>query len=336
MSIHLNPLTPSGACASRSYRPGKLGSFALWTLLALFASAPGSADGPRPAFDYEHLLNARFGDTSGTIQLGNYVAGFMPQGATTELLIYNAKKELVARNKFWDDSQQRDGIWAIVKPQPPLNISLTEPGIYQMLFMVNGEPATRFPFRLIQTSAGDDPFNPSKTYAFDGMWKRYAVVRLKDYDFKRTGVRPNFTIWTGQLDLDDGTKAGRFFAELLHEGRVVAHTPRGRGGFITNEHYRKEKFSLLAPHEKKDATHAPPYLLEDYADGAYNLRISRLPDGKVLREFEFSVTGGKMTQLPQTEIGYEPHIDYLMPRVDDDSEQIAMRMEEAVWLLDKP
>ncbi len=296
----------------------------------------GTAADPKPAFDFEHLLNAKFHDSAGMLTLGKYIVGFAPEGASTELLLYNDKREVVARNKFWDDSQERDGIWSAVKPQPPLQITLDKPGIYQMLFLVNGEPATRFPFRLLETSAGDDPFNPQKTYAFDGLWKRYATVRLKQYDFKRQGTAPKFTIWTGQLDLAAGEQKGRFRAELEHNGKIVAHSKKDQGGFISNEHYRSEAFSLHVPHEKKDATNSAPYLLEDYADGDYHLRIVREPDGVELRDFEFSVAAGKIQPLPQSDLNHEPHIDYLMPRVDDDSSQILLRMEEAVWLMDKP
>jgi len=242
----------------------------------------------------------------------------------------------VSRTEFYDSSALLNGVWSVVKPKPPLEIFLDQPGIYQMVFMVNGEPATRFPFRLVETSAGDDPFNPQATYAFDGYWKRYAVVRLKDYDFKRKGTKVKYAIWSGQLDLAPGTKKGRFDAQLIHGGKVIAHIKRGGEGFIANEHYRKSSFSLLLPHVKKDAATAPPLLLEDYADGDYNLRITRLVDGEELRNFEFTVANGKMVGLPQSSLSYKPHVDYLMPQVDDDSTRNQFRMEKAVWLMDPP
>ena len=304
-------------------------------LAATLFSSYAIADGPKPAFDFEHLLNSKFHATSGMLMLDRYIVGFAPENATTELLLFNDKNEIVAQNKFWDDAQERHGIWSVVKPQPPQQIKLDKPGIYQMLFRVNGEPATRFPFRLVQTSAGDDPFNPQKTYAFDGLWKRYASVRLKDYTFKRNGTAPKFTVWTGQFDLAQGEKKGRFSAELSLDGKVVAESNKGKDGFIANEHYRAESFTLVVPHEKKDATNAPPYLLEDYADGDYRLRIVRQPDGHVLRDFELSVVDGKISPLAQSELNHEPHIDYLMPRVDDDSTRNVFQMEEAIWLMDK-
>jgi len=296
-----------------------------------------NAESPKPAFDFEGLLLQKFHDKNGMLNVNDFLVGFAPATFKTELLIFNDQKEVVSRNAFYDDhaTNNRDGIWAYTRPQSPHQIRFDKPGIYQMVFMVDDQPVTRFPFRLIETSTGDDPFNPQKTFAFDGLWKRYANIRPREYDFKRTGTALEYTLWTGQLDLAPGAKKDMFLAELVLNGKVVAHSKLHQG-FIPNTHYRVHTVKLHQPHEKAKATDAPPYLLEDYADGDYTLRLSRQSDQHVLREYGFNMTGGKIAQLPQTQLNHEPHVDYMLPRSRNRSQRNRLEIDEVHWIYAAP
>lgn len=45
-------------------------------------------------------------------------------------------------------------------------------------------------------------------------------------------------------------------------------------------------------------------------DGAYEVRVTRKSDGKMIRSYDFDVAGGAITPLPQTQFGYEQASDY--------------------------
>lgn len=304
----------------------------LFTIATTLAS-PARAEAPQPTFDFERLLNTKTFFNGGNFQLQDLVMGFAPESSTTEISLYNDKREVVARQTAFEGYQGRDGVWAIVRPKPE-QIRLETPGIYQLVFSVDGVPATRFPFRLVQTSAGDDPFNPEKKYAFDGYWKRLATVRLKPYDFKRVGHWPLMTAWFGELDLPEGKNKDGFEADLIHNGKLVAQADR-RGGFIAREHYRPREIKLLHPHAPNEKTNAPPYLLEDYADGDYELRLTRHSDRNVFRNYRFKVTQGKLVHMDRSALGYQPAIDYLLPR-GMLGRKAKTTMEEIYWIFNPP
>ena len=305
----------------------------IFALLSSGASGAVAAEPPTPTFDFERLLNTKTFWNSGSFQLGDLVMGFAPETSTTEIMLFNDKREVVAQQTAYAGYQGRTGAWAVVRPKAE-QFRLQTPGIYQLVFSVNGVPATRFPFRLIQTSAGDDPFNPEKKFAFDGYWKRLAAVRLRPYDFKRTGTWPVPTVWVGELDLPEGKDKDMFESDLLHNGKLVAQSNR-KGGFIAREHYRKREVKLLQLHEPNQLANAGPFLLEDYKDGDYELRLTRHSDRKVFRNFRFKVTDGKIAHMDRSTLGFQPAVDYLVPRGMKGRKNMTI-MEEVVWVFSPP
>ena len=66
-------------------------------------------------------------------------------------------------------------------------------------------------------------------------------------------------------------------------------------------------------------------------DGDYELEVSRQSDGGLIRRFNFVVEDGKIKPLAASQLGHEPAIDYVVPRV---LKRGSNRDEfvEAIWL----
>ena len=305
----------------------------LATLSAVAFAGPASAQNYAPAFDYESLLNTYFDDESGLISFTGYTLAFAPEGPFKgAAAVVNAENTVVASFPFFEEVRVRNGVFAQVQVQGPADVTLTEPGIYNIVLLVNGQPATRLAFLLEQVSAGDDPFNPQKTYRFDGLWRKYAYFSTSTFKDRKI---PILNLWLGGVDLPEGAARGGFMATLYRDGETIAHSKRTQG-VISAGHFERTNSTLYLPHDEKGSPNAIPLGFDDLqADGKYEIRVTRKSDGAAIRSYDFTVTDGKIQELPQTQLGYQPAIDYILPRVVKKGIS-SFEMDEAIWLADEP
>lgn len=266
-----------------------------------------------PAFDYQTVMETYFDDTSGLISFTSYRIAFAPEEPFKgEIVVANQQGEIVARHAFSETYAGREGVFATVRAVGPADVQLTEPGLYQALFVVDGNPVTRLPFVLRQTKAGDDPFNPQIEYSFDGFWRTLAFFTEREYG---GGKAPEFNCWLGGVDLLPDTRRGSFNAVLERDGRVVAHSKAQRGS-ISEGHFERKKFLLFQPHEPKKAANAIVFSMDDMKiDGMYQLKIVRPDDNQLLRAYDFVVADGEVQGIAESALETEPVYKYIMPRV---------------------
>ncbi len=296
--------------------------------LSLGAGAAAAQDNP-PAVLFEGMMETFFGDDNGLVVLGDYDVVFAPEGQVNAVVaIVDAEGTVLAQYPFYPDYGNRDGVFGRIKVQKPADVQLTEPGTYTMVFAMDGAAISRFPFVLKQTGAGDDPYNPVKTFAFDGHWRRLAHIR---FGGSKENPIPKFTLWMGSLDMaDPDTFQAFYLAVLLRDEEVVAHSKR-QTSFYSGGHFERKEFSLYHPHEKSAEANARDFAMADLADGQYDLLIVRAEDRKPLRYFTFTVAQGEIQPLPQTQLGFEPASDFMVPRVRKRG-STGYEFEEVVWI----
>lgn len=266
-----------------------------------------------PAFDYQSVMDTYFDDTSGLISFNSYTVGFAPdEPFNGEVVVLNAGGEVVSRHRFFPDYAGQQGVFAAVQAVGPADVQLTEPGIYQLVFVVDGVAVTRMPVVLKQTDAGDDPFDPQPKFAFDGYWRTHAFVITRSYFDQPV---PEVGLWLGGMDLPPDARRGGFAATLYRDGEAVAHSKAQRGS-ISPGHFELKRVLLFQPHTPKQAPNAEAFTMEDLSvDGAYELRVTRSEDGAMLRSYDFTVAEGEVRGLAQSSLDTEPVVDYVMPRV---------------------
>tara|TARA_R110002049_G_scaffold182041_2_gene349577 strand:- start:7361 stop:8308 length:948 start_codon:yes stop_codon:yes gene_type:complete len=284
-----------------------------------------------PAIDFESIMNSYFDDTTGLISFGDYRIAFAPEGKFNGFVaVLNAKGEIVAQHKFFEDYANRQGVFATIRTVGPADVTLTEPGLYTIVFVANDQPVTRFPVKLEQTSSGDDAFNPENTYRFDGYWRTRAHLTLKTY---KEEPFPELTMWLGGKDLDEGSNKDLFFATLLRDGEVVAHSKRTTG-FISDGHFEPKYVSFYHPHEKNKEVNAELFMLKDWTiDGSYEISVARKSDGGKIRSYDFNVTDGKIQAMAASQLGYKPNTDFILPRVQKKG-ATSLEMSKAIWIED--
>ena len=299
-------------------------------ILACLVAPLAAIAAPPPAFTYQSMLNTYFDDESGMISIRDIDLAFAPDGEiNAAVVVTDSNNTVVKSHKFYPDPRWRNGVFARLSEVGPADFQLTEPGVYNIIYLIDGKPVSRIPVVLEQTSAGDDPFDPQKTYRFYGMWQVYGFLTMNIW---KDEPYPELNLWLGGRDLPEGKNKEMFQASLKRDGQVLAHSKRTQGIF-KDGHYQKIRTSLYHPHTERETPNALPFMLSDWTkkDGDYTLEITRNSDGQAIRSFVFTVKDGSIVPLPATALGHEPHVDYIVPRVLKAGSS-SYEMEEAIWL----
>lgn len=299
--------------------------------LLLLAAAPVGAN--PPAVDFENLLEMYFDDESGLIAFGDYTLGFASDAPFDGLVaVLDEAGNIVGQHGFYPDYVNKVGVFARIRAKRPADITLNQPGLYTIVFVADGQPVTRFPVRLELSSDGSDPFDPQKTYRFDGYWRTLAHLTMTTF---KGEMLPEVTMWLGGIDLPEGARQDSFVATLYRNAIPVAHSKQDLG-IIRPGHFQRTKAILYHPHDRRQAPNAKPFLLADWQqDGQYELQVSRSSDGLKIRSFDFQVADAEIVRLERSKLGHEPATDYLMPRVLKRG-ATGLEMTEAIWIQDHP
>jgi len=277
------------------------------------APKPAAKAGPQPAVTLDSMLNMYFDDETGLIRPDEFDIAFAPKDTfKASVAVTDSDGTVIKSFPFFEDYRFREGVFAKAMVKGPADVTLTEPGVYNIVFIIDGEIASRLPVVLEETSAGDDPFDPEKTYRYYGLWGVYGCLTMDEYNDTDW---PKLTLWVGSRDLAEGEKKDMFFVTLERDGELIGHSKRTQG-FISNEHYHHVESKIYKPHDKQHTPNAEALTIEEWTkDGTYSLKVIRTSDNTLIRRFGFTVTDGKIEELPATKIGFEPRMDYIAPRV---------------------
>ncbi len=326
----------SAPLLARETRPMERSVNKLQLLLSTFILASSStlyAQQYAPTIDFESLLNTYIDDKSGLISFQKTRIIFAPDGKFNgRVAVLDSDNKVLGHFTFYEDYQNKNGVYAQALAKGPADITLTKPGIYTIAYVIDGKPASRLPFRLVQSSAGDDPFKPEKSYHADGYWRTFAFILMDEWKGEKW---PQIHYWLGGVDLPEGKKRASQIATLLRNGEIVAHSKRTASDVIKPGHFEQARNHLYHPHEAGKEYKARPFLLTDWLiDGSYELRVNRLSDNIALRSYDFRVDNGAIEPHPRSKLGYQPHIDYIAPRVQKRG-ATSLEMVEAIWIEDR-
>jgi hypothetical protein len=292
-------------------RPG------LWTatiLSAALAPLVAAAQSYPVTFGMQTAMETFFGE-DGIVSFGEYDAAFVPpEGLVAEVALADEAGTVLGRFPFHDSYRFQDKVFARIGVVGPAEVQLDTAGVYNIFFLVDGEIATRLPFVLKAASDGSDPFDPEKTWTVDGFWRQLGYMTELN---SSAGPAPRFTFWTGGVDLPEGATGDGYVASLVRDGEVIAHSKRTTG-HIPPGHFARTTFELFHPHPEKATPNAEIVTLADLAaqpDGELLLRIFRSSDNALIRVFHLDMANGELQQHERAVLGYEPQMDFILPRV---------------------
>ena len=300
-----------------------------WTMTALVCLGTPAAAEPAPAFTFESLLQTYFDDESGLISFDQYDIAFAPEAPlNAAVAVTDAKGTVIKSFPFFPDYRWREGVFARAQVQGPAAVTLTEPGVYNIIFLIDGKPTSRLAVALEQTDAGADPFDPTKKFRFFGLWQVYGHLTMESW---KDQIHPRLSFWVGGKDLAEDAKKDMFFVTLKRDGKVIGHSRRTQG-FMGLGHYKRVDIDIYRPHEEKKAANAELLMVDEWTrDGDYELIVTRTSDDAVIRRFQFKAKGGAIQPLANTDLKFEPHIDYIVPRVIERGNS-TYAFEEAIWI----
>jgi len=299
--------------------------------LALAAASAWAQD--RPAFLFEPLLDTYFDDSSGLIvfHAAPYDLAFPtkePLNAT--VAVVDAGDTVIASFPFRERYLNRtdNGVIARAALDGTAEVTLTEPGVYNIVFLIDGTPVSRLPVVLERIEIGEDPFERETVYRYHGLWPLHAHITNGSWKGEDW---PALTFWAGMRDFSEQAHQQAFFVEMKRNGEVVAHSRRSEGTF-SYKHYHRVRVHLYHPHDDKSSANAVPVLRDEWMqDGDYEITVTRQADGATLRRFHYSARGGRIQPLPETVPGYQPAIDSRVPRVLKKGSS-GYEFVEAIWI----
>lgn len=284
---------------------------------------------PTPQFIYESMLDVWCHDASGLMRFGDVELAFAPEPPFVgAVAVVDGTNTIIARFDYFPDYVVKEGVFARARVQGPAEVSLTKPGVYNIVYLIENQPVSRLPVVVEEKTAGDDPFNPQKTYQFFGLWQRYAHITINEW---KEQPFPVLTFWAGARDLGDTRRGEGFVATLSRDGVAVGHSIAQQGS-IEDTHYRRVTTSLYEPHEEKNSANAVPLLKDAWMiDGDYELTIARRSDGTIIRIFAYTAKDGRIEPLSETALDFEPAIDRITPRVSRKNRTL-FEFHEAIWI----
>ncbi len=302
-------------------------------LFVLMLAVQPAIAAPKPAFIYESLLQSYFDDESGMLSFKDFDLAFAPPAPlNASVVVTDSKGTVIKSFEFFPDYRWVEGVFANAMVKGPADVQLSEPGIYNIVLIVDGELATRIPFVLEQTGEGNDPFDPVKTYRFHGVWQVYGYLTMREW---KDEVHPKLTFWVGGKDLAENTEKDMFVATLKRDGEVIGHSRRTLG-FIAPGAYSRVDIDIYEPHEPGKEVNTKFIMQDEWTkDGEYEIIVTRNKDNAMIRRFSFTSADGKIGPIANSQLGFEPRVDYIVPRVRDRRSQ-NIKYEEAIWIKSGP
>jgi hypothetical protein len=282
-----------------------------------------------PAVTYGSFMKTKF-FPNGSLMLSEYDMAFVPPApVNAQIAVVDSEGKTVGAWRFYPDHRMSHGVFARLQVEGTPQVQLTEPGVYGIVVLVDGQPVSRFPFALAEGPGGGDEFNPTSTFRVRGLWERLAYFSYETYKGQTV---PKLNLWLGGADLSDANAFQEKFMVALRRGdEVIAHSKRRTNSFGTG-HYKRHDTLLFEPHEERDEPNAVPVTTEMLArDGKYDVVVLRGADEALIRRFEFEVADGSMVPLPKTESSYTPRLDYMVPRRPKPSSS-TYEFEEISWI----
>lgn len=285
-----------------------------------------------PSFTMQSLLATPM-FAGGTLRLDHFEVAFVPQDRfpAAEAVLADEEGTILARHHLSESYQWQEGVFGQVMVSGVPELRLPGPGLFNLFFVVEGEIASRLPFLAEHVdSEGADPFaTTTQEVTYDGLWRQLGyMIGPQESGF----AGPIFTFWAGGKDLADPTSGETFRAALYDGSSILFHSRRVEGHIQTGA-YREHDIQLFQPHEPDEQTNAPIMTLDDISalpDATYVLRVFRETDNAVIRTFAIDVMDGQVRQHERAVLGYEPAMDFIVPRVRRPGSN-TVRFVEATW-----
>jgi hypothetical protein len=281
------------------------------TVLILLAVLPSVTPGQlaRPAAEYHSLLNMRFSEDKGEFLIEGLQIVFPPRSDERAMLTVNRSsgEEVVSLPLRFESRSSSPLFSDLVPDDEPGAIKLGESGDFVLTIKVDDSVITRLPFTL-KVEPDGDPYDPPKKFLREGPWRDLAYFSVP---IDNRNVSVDFNWWMSLRELPIGMTNPLVAVHLMRGYREIASS---RDRVVLNSDDWQFFTSDLIQTTKSGPQHLN---LGELAkrDGDYLLIVEA--NGTPIKSYPVEVKRGRLQRADQSRLDFEPHADFISPRLID-------------------
>ena len=260
----------------------------------------------RPAAEFHSLLNMRFSEADGEFRIEGLQVVFPPGGdKLATLTISKSSGEQVLSIPLRFEPHSSSPIFADLVPNEGSKIKLRQSGDFVLTIVIGDDVVTRFPFTL-NVEPESNAYDPPKKFSREGPWRDLAYFSIP-IDSANSNL--DFNWWMSLRELPTGMINPLVAVHLIKDYREIARS-RERVA-LNNDDWQFFSSELI-----QNTKVGPQKLtLADLAkrDGDYVLIVEA--NGEPIKSFRIAVQGGRLQRAEQSRLDFEPHADFMSPRL---------------------
>jgi hypothetical protein len=303
-------------------------------VLTLLAALPSVTFGQlaRPAAEYHSLLSMRFSADNGDFLIEGLQVVFPPGGEERAMLTVSRSsgQEVVSLPLRFESHSGSPLFSDLVPNYEPGKIKLGESGDFVLTIKVADRVITRFPFSL-KVEPGGDPYDPPKKFLRDGPWRDLAYFSIP---LGNPSASVDFNWWMSLRELPIGMTNPLIGIHPL----VGVHLMRGYREIASSRDrvaLNSDDWQFFTSDLVQTTKSGPQRLtLGELArrDGDYMLIIEA--NGTPIKSYPVEVKRGRLQRADQSRLDFEPHADFISPRLIDTSAKSDSHylMRDVYWL----
>jgi hypothetical protein len=294
-------------------------------LVILLSLTPATeAQTYKPAIEMQSFMELRFYEDQGGFLVEGLEVVFPPAGVKKATLVIQKGGQVVTSVPLRFEEIANYPAFAMLRPDGVAGMApLGAPGDYVLSVQINGQSITSLPFSMKQHNS-NDPFNPKTSFVREGPWRElgYFAVRNGEPD-----SHLEFNWWTSVRELPAGTKNPLVTLHIMSGAQEIAATRSPVVPTQTDWQFLYQEFVV-------PGTPVRWMTMADLTkkDGVYTV-VAKV-NGKPYKSYRAEVKGGQLQRIPRNSLEFEPHTDFISPRLVDMSGRTTSRyqMRDTFWV----
>jgi len=277
---------------------------------ASFTAAPTAVgQSNAPAVEYQSLLNLRYYEADDGFMVDDLQLVFPPQGNQKLAFVISDKAGgEVARVPLRIERLRAFEAFRLLRPDGVPGIArVRRAGDFVMAVKLGDQAITALPFSLKEEKSAD-PYNPKTRYVREGPWRELAYFSAPS-DKPDTPI--TFNWWMSLRELPPGARRALCTVHIMQGGQEIAAT---RSPVVASyDDWQFFKAQMIQP--KGSAAQWLTLATLTKRDGDLNIALK--VNGQPVKSWRSQVRGRQIERLARNQIEFEPHTDFIAPRLID-------------------
>ena len=265
----------------------------------------------KPAAQYQSLLNMRFNESDGAFLVEGLQVVFPPEGDQRATLSINraSGEEVFSLPLRVESYQGFPAFGKLVPDDEPGGLRVGQEGDFVLTIRVGQYVITRLPFTL-KGKQNSDPYDPPKKFIREGPWRDLAYLSVPAGG---PGGHVDFNWWMSLRELPAGMNNPLVKVRLMQSSREIASS----SGTVVLNNTDWQFFTLDLMQARTAGVQNLTMGALTWRDGDYLVVIEA--NGRPIKSYRLTIKGGQLQRPDQSRMDFEPHADFISPRLIDTS-----------------